>query len=378
MSKYSSLYFHFPFCETKCHYCDFYSLARDRVTDDEVSRFERSMLREVQLVRDQFAPEINTIFLGGGTPSMTEPTSMERIFGEVFKSTKLSADYEWTMEANPSSVDLERMKAYRALGVNRVSMGVQSLRNDQLAKLGRVHDRDSALRSLETLFKAGFTNVSTDLLCGVPGQSTDDLKKAIRELTAFPITHLSCYILTLGEKHRMFPDLPKEDTQLEHYLCLSETMESLGFEHYEISNFARPGMRARHNMAYWTGISYLALGPSGHSFDLEKSERFKNVSSIHSYAEKLEAGVLPIEWREKLSPEQRELEKWMLAVRLADGFPREWLESSNSSVKSSKSSKVDQMLREGLMRVHPENSLNYQLTNRGFAISEQILKELAG
>ncbi|MCM0605081.1 MAG: radical SAM family heme chaperone HemW [Xanthomonadaceae bacterium] len=371
MSKYPSLYFHFPFCETKCHYCDFYSLARDRVTDDEVSRFERAMLREVELTRDQYSPEIKTIFCGGGTPSMTEPSSMERIFKEVFKYSRLATNYEWTMEANPSSVDRERMKAYRAIGINRVSMGVQSLRNDHLDQLGRVHDRANALKALEDLFAAGFTNVSCDLLCGVPGQTTEDLVAAIDTLTQFPITHLSCYILTLGEKHRMFPDLPKEDTQLEHYLCLSETMEKRGFKHYEISNFSKPGLPARHNLAYWTGTSYLGLGPSAHSFDAVKVERFKNYSSLHQYAEKLESSVLPIEWKETLTPDQRELEKWMLAVRLSDGFPKDWLVSEAARTKA------ENLMKAGLIQERQDLPSHYQLTPRGFAVSEQVIKELS-
>lgn len=330
------------------------------------------MLREVELTRDQYTPEIQTIFCGGGTPSMTEPASMERIFHEVFRHSRLSDDYEWTMEANPSSVDRERMRAYRALGINRVSMGVQSLRNDHLDKLGRVHDKANALRALEDLFAAGFTNVSCDLLCGVPGQSTEDLVKAIDTLTEFPITHLSCYILTLGEKHRMFPELPAEDTQLEHYLCLSETMRSKGFDHYEISNFSKPGLPARHNLAYWTGVSYLGLGPSAHSFDAVEAKRFKNFSSLHQYAEKLESGVLPIEWKESLTPEQREIEKWMLAVRLSQGFPRTWLTTDRARTQAQR------MLGEGLLRVRADLPENYQLTPRGFAVSEQIIKEFIG
>lgn len=330
------------------------------------------MLAEVKLLAPEFARDIKTIFLGGGTPSMTEPSSMERIFNEVFKSTNLATDYEWTMEANPSSVDRDRMKAYRALGINRVSMGVQSLRNDHLAKLGRVHDQSAALRALDDLFNSGFTNVSVDLLCGVPGQTTQNLEAAIAQLVKFPITHLSCYILTLGEKHRMFPDLPKEDTQLEHYLCLAENMLSHGFEHYEISNFAKPGFQAQHNLVYWTGGSYLGLGPSAHSFDLEFSSRFKNYSSIHQYAQRLQSGTLPVEWRETLSEDQREIEKWMLAARLSRGFPQAWIDSEK------RQKKIEIMLREGLIRIHPKTTDRYQLTTRGFAVSEQIIKEFIG
>src|SRR5690606_15278884 len=148
-----------------------------------------------------------------------------------------------TMEANPSSITLDRMKAYRSLGVNRVSMGVQAFRDDHLKLLGRVHDRPTAFRALNDVFEAGFDNVSVDLLCGIPGRSLADLEDALRTFTKFPITHLSCYLLTLPPQHRMFKDLPNEETQLSHLLLIDQWMTSAGFEHYEISNFARPGRR---------------------------------------------------------------------------------------------------------------------------------------
>jgi oxygen-independent coproporphyrinogen-3 oxidase len=170
------------------------------------------------------------------------------------------------MEANPSSIELEQFRRYRALGINRVSMGVQSLKNDHLSILGRVHDEAHALRALETVFEAGFANVSTDLLCGVPGQSLDDLRSHMEKLTAFPITHLSIYLLTLPPHHKMYRDLPNEDEQLRHLLLIDEFMREKGFRHYEISNFARNGLRARHNLVYWQGGSYLGFGPSAHSY----------------------------------------------------------------------------------------------------------------
>ena len=301
---------------------------------------------------------------------MTAPSSMERIFSELWKKTRLAKDYEWTMEANPSSVDLDRMRAYRSLGINRVSMGVQSLRNDHLKNLGRVHDRGEALKSLDILFKSGFENVSVDLLCGVPGQTLQDLKAALDELTSHPIQHLSCYILTLGTKHKMFKDLPDEDTQLEHYLYLDEYMTSHGFEHYEISNFAKPGRRARHNLVYWKNEPYLSFGPSAHSFNSEQGVRFKNYSSLHQYAEKIEKGEFPIEWKEDLTQEQKNIEAWMLAVRLEEGFPKDWIKTPHQQAV------LGRFLTGKLIQSHPKVSDRYQLTPRGLALSEQIVKEL--
>jgi len=371
---YSSLYFHFPFCETKCHYCDFYSLGREKTKVGDATLFESSLIQEIRIRGQEgsLTAPIDTIFLGGGTPSMTPPESMERIFAEFFKFAKLSPNAEWTMEANPSSIETEQFKHYRALGLNRVSMGVQSLKNEHLANLGRVHDENQALRALDSVFSSGFTNVSADLLCGVPGQTISDLESHMEKLTSFPITHLSIYLLTLAPRHAMYASLPKEDEQLAHLLFIDEFMKSKGFEHYEISNFAKPGFRARHNLAYWTEKSYLGFGPSAHSFQLEKSIRFKNFSSLHRYSDELlKKNTLPVEWTETLSAEARGLEKWMLAIRLADGFPMDWLKGDGQIQKA------DRLLKEGYLEVHPELPERYRATARGFSMSDALVRELA-
>lgn len=371
----ASLYFHFPFCETKCHYCDFYSIGREKTKSDDPTLFEKAMIEEIRLRGEagDIPASIDTIFLGGGTPSMTPPESMQRIFGELFKHTSLSPNAEWTMEANPSSISLDQFKAYRTLGLNRVSMGVQSLRNDHLEKLGRVHNEGEAIKALHTLFEAGFTNVSTDLLCGVPGQTTDDLQSHLEKLTEFPITHLSIYLLTLPPHHRMYPDLPNEDEQLKHLLFIDQFMRGRGFEHYEISNFAKPGFQARHNLVYWTNGAYLSFGPSAHSYSVsgENKKRFKNFSSLHRYAKELiDNHILPVEWTEDLTPDQSELEKWMLAIRLAEGFPQQWLTSDRQQKKS------ELLIREGLLELHPNKPNYLRATPKGFALSDGITRAL--
>jgi len=369
-----SLYFHFPFCETKCHYCDFYSLGREKTGAKDPDLFEQALIREIELRAQEgsLALPVETIFFGGGTPSMTPPESMSRILEALFKHAKLAADPEWTMEANPSSITLANFKAYRGFGINRVSMGVQSLKDETLLKLGRVHSENEALRALDTVFSAGFENVSTDLLCGVPGQSIGDLEAHLKRLLDFPVRHLSIYLLTLPPHHKMYKELPDEDTQLEHLLFIDSFMRNRGFEHYEISNFARPGSRARHNLVYWTGGSYLSFGPSAHSYSREHRTRFKNFSSLHRYArELLEAGKIPVEWNETLTASQLELEKWLLAIRLADGFPGEWLESETQKKKGAL------LIEQGFLEPHPERLRHLRATARGFAMSDALVRELS-
>jgi oxygen-independent coproporphyrinogen-3 oxidase len=371
-----SLYVHFPFCESKCHYCDFYSIGAERTADSDPLLFEKALQAEcagnAARLGPADGPNLETIFFGGGTPSMTPPDSMRRALAPLELERRVGPDTEWTMEANPSSVDRGRLESYRSLGVNRISMGVQALRPDLLTMLGRVHSRDAAFAALDAIFAAGFTNVSVDLLCGVPNQAVADVERAMEELTRYPITHLSCYLLTLPKTHRMFRDLPKEDEQLEHLLAIDRFMVAKGFEHYEISNFAKPGRRARHNLAYWTGKSYLALGPSAHSFDAATGERWKNFSSLHKYAALLGKGESVVEWKESLTQEQREMEKWLLALRLEEGFPREWLDTDL------RRKKVDVFTSKGLLESHPSRPESLRLTPRGFALSDQIIAELAG
>lgn len=398
MTTLSSLYIHFPFCEAKCHYCDFYSIGRERTGEQDPLQFEAALARECARYADaaadgrsapsdslRLASSLDTIFFGGGTPSMTPPESMRRALAPLDLESRVTDATEWTMEANPSSVDLARLREYRAFGVNRISMGVQAMRDDLLARLGRVHSREAALRALDAIFAAGYANVSVDLLCGVPGQSIEDVESAMEALAAYPITHLSCYLLTLPKSHRMHRELPDEDGQLAHLLAIDRFMTARGFEHYEISNFAKPGKQARHNLAYWTGKGYLGLGPSAHSFSPGSAgesfasgsmggalaRRWKNFSSLHKWASALEKGESPIEWTEELSPEQRELEKWMLALRLAEGFPAAWLDNDRRRARA------EAFRREGLLEAHPAAEGRLRLTPRGFAVSESVISALA-
>jgi oxygen-independent coproporphyrinogen-3 oxidase len=381
----SSLYLHFPFCETKCHYCDFYSIGRERTADGDAPLFEAALRREIELIAPmgrRLAPVLETIFMGGGTPSMTPPDSMARALEPLWRLTSVDPDTEWTMEANPSSVDEHRLREYRSLGVNRVSMGVQAMRDDLLLRLGRVHSREKAIQALEAIFASGITNVSVDLLCGVPGQSVEDVERAMEELTRFPITHLSCYLLTLPKTHKMHRELPSEEGQLEHLLAIDRFMQARGFEHYEISNFARKPApeqpaghyRARHNLAYWQRRGYLGLGPSAHSFDPAlgtHGTRWKNFSSLHKYADTLKKGLPPVEWTEELDAEAARLEDWMLALRLDEGFPADWLETPGQRQKAAR------LQQDGILEPHPGMPGRLRLTARGFAVSDQVIATLS-
>lgn len=301
---------------------------------------------------------------------MTSATAMRKALAPLKLETRLAPDYEWTIEANPSSLTRASIREYASLGVNRVSLGVQSLDDEVLKRFGRVHTASGAVEALDGIFESGISNASVDLLCGIPGQSIDDLDRTIDRLCAFPITHLSCYLLTLHSTHRMAKDLPPENVQLEHLLFIDRKLASLGFEHYEISNFSKPGFPARHNLAYWKGHSYLGFGPSAHSFDQSSKRRWKNISSIPKYSEKLSKNEKPTEFDETLTQEQLEIEKWMLALRLSDGFPKEWIQTPLQR------SRVEKLIQEGYVTTVPLTHDRYRLTARGFAVSDSLVNHL--
>jgi len=366
-----SLYIHYPFCESKCRYCDFYSLGKGQHSSENSAKYLKSLETELWLQSPLLDSELDTIYFGGGTPSLIPPEEIERLLHPI--RSKILHGTEWTLEANPSSVSRNALWDLRKLGVNRLSMGVQSMNKDSLQLLGRIHSPELALGALTRAFEAGFEDISVDLLCGIPGQTTLDLEESLRQLTAFPLTHLSCYLLTLSPENPLVSQLPSEETQLEHLIFVDHWLTTRGFEHYEISNFAKPGRRSRHNLNYWRGNAYLALGPSAHSYDPLGStcgRRWKNFSSLDTYNSKLLKNELPLEWEEFLTPEQKEIERWMLALRLSDGFPASWLNTPQRIECAAR------LQKESLLVPHPTLPGNLALTPKGLALSDEIISAL--
>jgi len=364
------LYVHFPFCESKCHYCDFYSIGREQTKSEDAVTFKEALYLESQKRVHELSDHLKTIFFGGGTPSMTDAADMAYALKPLMLDQRISAETEWTMEANPSSIDGDRLKEYRSLGINRISLGVQSTHESYLKSMGRVHSHDTTKRALEAIFHSGFNNVSVDLLCGIPGQTLEELKTSVETLTQYPITHLSCYLLTLPKGHFLYKQLPEDSFQLEHLLHLDELMRTAGFSHYEISNFSKEGYEARHNLAYWTHQGYTGLGPSAHSFDQAERRRFRNMASLPRYAASLSKGLSPEDMSETLTELQFELEKWMLALRLDRGVPFVWLKSKEQLAKYAS------LEKNRLVVTHPSHSDRFRLTPKGFALSDSVISAL--
>jgi oxygen-independent coproporphyrinogen-3 oxidase len=296
-----------------------------------MERFLRALLREIDSVGEAaWAGDITigTVFFGGGTPSLLEAEEMENILDRLRKRFALAPVAEVTVECNPESLTREKAEGYRLAGVNRLSLGVQSLDDDLLLRLGRLHSPDEARRAFDAARSAGIDNLSVDLMYGLPGLDRARWELTVSEILAWGPEHLSAYALTLDEGSRWAGEgvagLPDEDTVTAQYWALARLAHGAGYEHYEISNYARPGRRSRHNQVYWRAEEYLAFGPGACGF--LGDVRYGNVKPVERYCAMLEAGGLPLGTHEVLTAAQRKAEKLILGLRLADGVPLAWLE----------------------------------------------------
>ncbi|MBI3556505.1 MAG: radical SAM family heme chaperone HemW [Deltaproteobacteria bacterium] len=368
----SSIYVHFPFCEAKCHYCDFFSLPAAQIKSAERARIYSAIDSELTFFRSQLSTSLKTIFLGGGTPSLVPVDVIRSLMDKLGHAP----DTEITMEANPSSIDLNAAHAWRSAGINRISMGTQALNDDRLAWLGRVHTKSEVFEALETLFQAGFERVNTDYIVGVPGQTVVMIESELNELLSrFPhIQHISAYLLTLKPSNPKFDQLPCEDEQLAHLRSVSAVLKNFGFDQYEISNFARKGARALHNENYWLGGGYLGIGPSAHSYCPIRRIRTKNWASLGKYCDLIEQGTAPVEWTETLTLEQERLEYLMLRLRRSAGVNfQEYRARFHRDLYAEQKTWIDLWQTKGLCTVGD----SLKLTADGFFLSDQILNNLS-
>ena len=315
------LYIHTPFCKTKCPYCDFYSIIDHTAMD----RFVGTLKQEAVLYKKTFR-RFDSLYFGGGTPSLIEEKGLAEIFTALRTQFTFSPDTEITIEMNPDDVTAEKLESYRKLGVNRISLGVQSLNDKELAFLKRRHTAEGAKKALDLIKEHGFKNIGIDLMNGLPGQTEKHWMSMLEEALSFGPAHISCYQLTIGSKTvfgKMLQEgklkMPSEQKQRKIFLSTSRFLQERGFIHYEVSNFARgKKYRSRHNLKYWRHIPYLGLGPAAHSFHNDR--RWWNVRSVEQYCAALNKNDKPIEGDEKLSPEQLELERLFLGFRNLEGI----------------------------------------------------------
>jgi len=319
--KQAGLYIHIPFCLSKCGYCSFYSIKSVNLVPEYIA----ALKKEIKYYGNLFS-SFDTIYIGGGTPSLLASEQIAEIFKTINRYFKVEHRAEITMEVNPNDMFFEYLRNLRGLGVNRLSIGVQSFDDKILKFLGRRHSAREALSSIETARRAGFDNLGIDLIYGIRGAPINAWKNTLRTALHFKPEHLSCYQLSLDRKTflhgkyilKNWP-LPDENTERILFMITSEELESEGYMHYEVSNFARKDkFKSRHNQKYWRHASYLGLGPAAHSF--LNNNRWWNKSSVKNYIEKICSGEMPLEGSESLSQEQLQLETLFLGLRTREGI----------------------------------------------------------
>jgi oxygen-independent coproporphyrinogen III oxidase len=318
--EHPGLYIHIPFCRSKCLYCDFYSVASSAA----IPAWLDALKREVLLYKERFH-EFDSLYLGGGTPTILDERELAALMECLLNHFSFSPESEMTIEANPDDLSRGKLKGIGDLGINRISLGVQSLDDGDLKYLGRSHSAKQALKALDIIRSAGFDNIGVDLMYGLETQNIPGWKGTISEILEFRPEHLSCYQVTLEKgtplwKMKTAGKVRSIGEKLERafFVFTSRYLEKHGYHHYEISNFARSlEFKCRHNRKYWSHVPYLGLGPSAHSF--QAGSRWWNVRSIKQYCQLLEEGKAPVEACEGLSEEQLELESLALGFRTSDG-----------------------------------------------------------
>jgi oxygen-independent coproporphyrinogen-3 oxidase len=325
MPKAAGIYLHIPFCKSRCSYCDF---ATDVYKSGEaVERYVSALVKEVsRFSTEQSKTQINTIYFGGGTPSLLTPKQLEKILDSIYAKFSVESEIELTMEMNPATMTLETVREYRHLGVNRASFGAQTFDDTELKRLGRKHTAQDVRETIELLRDAGFTNVSFDLIAGLPRQTMKDWERNLDEALKLNPEHLSLYLLEVHEATPLAEQIrsgrqptPDEDLAGEMYELMIDKVLAKDYGQYEISNFAKPGFESRHNSKYWLCDPVYAFGVSAHSFDGAKT-RWANERDTNAYVSLLENGKSPVVEEDVLSAKQLSAEFAFLNLRLSKGL----------------------------------------------------------
>ena len=375
------LYIHIPFCVRKCNYCDFFSASG---TEEEQAAYVSAMVQEIQSYQELSGEyEVQTIFLGGGTPSLLTPEQIEQIFNAIYHTFSVNENAEITMEMNQGTVDIKKLHAMKAAGVNRLSIGLQSAQNEELKMLGRIHTFEEFLETWKLIEQAGFKNRNIDLMSALPGQTIESYEDTLSKVLALEPEHISAYSLIL-EEGTVFYDwyekgkldrgawkLPSEEEEYAMGELTILRLAEAGMYRYEISNYAKPGKECRHNLGYWDRTEYLGIGAGSSS--LIKGERFDHIRDRKAYIEKIRNGESILIDREILSVESQMEEFMYLGLRKVEGVSR--TDFQNYFGKN-----VDDVYGKILDKLEEEQLLEFsgdriRLTHRGMDVSNCVLAE---
>jgi len=356
------IYVHIPFCARICPYCAFYKDLLDR---SQTQRFCESILDDLGRQRGSFVILPETIYFGGGTPTALTTSQLEFLLGGFHQQLDLSALEEWTIEANPGSVSARKAALLYKLRVNRISLGVQSWDNTLLKILGREHDADQAEKSFHILRDAGFSNINVDLMFGLPGQTIQQWQSTLEKTISLRPDHISAYCLTYEEDTEFFLRQSRgelkanPDIDADFFQAVMSILEDAGYEHYEISNYARPSFSSVHNRAYWSGENYLGIGPS--AFSTVGMQRWQNLADYRVYADRVLSGQSSIGSRENLTKEMKRTERIALSLRTREGIPAQELKPF--------AREANEFIALGLLR---QSNGNLVLTQRGKSLADSV------
>ncbi|MBN2317804.1 MAG: radical SAM family heme chaperone HemW [Acidobacteria bacterium] len=321
----SGIYIHIPFCSQNCKYCHFVTVPFDR---EMTGKYKTSVVKEIALYAENALSrfEVDSIYLGGGTPSMLDSESIEEILHACRENFSVSRDCEITLEANPDTLrDENKARSYSKSGINRISVGVQSFHDRELEAIGRLHTVTSVVESMGILKENGFNNINLDLLLGIPLQTSVSWRESLERIPETGFSHVSIYMLDLDEPCRLSEavsdgsiSIPGDDVVADLYLETIDILDSYGYRQYEISNFAKPGSECRHNLKYWMRKPFIGFGLASHSFD--GHSRYANFRNMEEYFQALDVPRLPIEWRKSLGEKESLAEKLFLGLRLNKGI----------------------------------------------------------
>ena len=375
----TACYIHIPFCDHKCIYCDFYSI----ITSDNIQSFLKCLKKEISYYAEKHSEdrELISIFFGGGTPSLMKPDYISEILENIKKNFRVNNDAEITLETNPGTVSIEKLKMFRDAGINRVSIGIQSFDNNDLKFLTRIHNSETAIRTVNEAAEVGFENISLDLIFNLPGQAKRKWIKNLEQAVHLPVKHISAYSLILERGtilNKMVIDgkvkIADEDFDAELYQTTIDLITSNGFYQYEVSNFAKPGFECIHINAYWHYTDYFGFGTSAHSFIAGK--RWWNYSSLKMYIDKIEQSGNAVAGSEIITPEKAINEYIMLELRSSGlnikmfenrfgNEGRDWLKKKYPYFELLKEQNFV-LIDDGLIK----------LTPRGYAVCDEILFEI--
>ncbi|MGA9116193.1 MAG: radical SAM family heme chaperone HemW [Bacteroidota bacterium] len=377
----AALYVHIPFCRHLCPYCDFYSVEAAGAED----AFLRALCREIALRGDRAGGEhLDSVFLGGGTPSLLTPDQVSMVLAEVRRSWPVDPCAEITLETNPGTVDRAKLAALRETGVNRLSIGVQSFDDGELRFLGRIHTARDAAECLASAREAGFGNISLDLLYAIPGQTEPGWEKTLRTAVSLAPAHISAYGLVVEEGTPLWEAVRRgdvrpaaEEQEARLFERTMELLEAEGYEHYEVSNYALPGHACRHNLTYWGHGNYIGVGPSAHSFwrdarGLVPPRRWANVADGAAYTDRIRQAGSAVEFEEELTPGMLLTESLFLALR-SRGVEEEALRRAGRTEGGGLPGLLEDLIGKGLVR---REGGRIRLTRAGFLLCDEITSRI--